>query len=58
MGVVFDEIFSEITTPPDISEKEGSRRNETGSEQVHETDAGLCQQLDRINKRQSRLTAD
>ena len=58
MGVVFDEIISEITTPPAISEEGRNRQNETGYAQAHETDAELCQRLDRVNKRQSRLIAD
>ena len=58
MGVVFDEIITEVEAPATTGDaNEGAVASSAGSPST-ESEAELCQRLSRLNERQCRLVAD
>lgn len=58
MGVVIDEITSEVAAPP-VNDNEGeSERNKSVSPQTDVSEIAMSEQFQRMQKRQLRLSAD
>lgn len=58
MGVLIDEVFTEISTPPANTDGKESQQSESTYGQTAESEIALCDQIMRIQKRQLRLIAD
>jgi len=58
MGIVIDEITSEVAVPS-VNDNEGeSERNESVSPQTDVSEIAMSEQFQRMQKRQLRLSAD
>lgn len=58
MGVLIDEVFTEVSTPPANTEGEETQQSESTCAQAAESEVALCNQIKRLQKRQLRLIAD
>lgn len=58
MGVLIDEVFTEVGTPAANTEGEKTQQSESTGAQEAESEVALCDQIKHLQKRQLRLVAD
>ena len=58
MGVLIDEVFTEVSTPPANAEGEETQQSESTCAQTAESDVAMCDQIKRLQRRHLRLIAD
>jgi len=58
MGVLIDEVFTEVSSPSTQTETAEDRQTEPSGVPAASTEITLCDQIRRLQKRQLRLIAD